>query len=402
MKNKTIFLIIPEMEMGGAQRSMANLSLELEKFYNVFLIVFNHTYEIPFKYGGTLLSLGIPGGRNLFLKVWNFIRRIKALRKFKIKHDPAVSISFLEGADFVNLLSKQQDKIIYSIRGSKINDETISGEIGKLRLKYLLPFFLRKADKIVVVNEGIKNELTTIFKTEIGKIHVIANFYDLSSIQKLAAEPLSDNYTGFFSEGKVLVMSGRLAIEKGQRYIINLLPELKKKLPGIKLLLLGHGPEFENLREICRINDLTYSTTPAQNIDVLFLIKEENIFKYLYHSDLYIMCSSSEGFPNGLCEAMVCGLPVISSDCPYGPGEILSSIKTWKEGGRGFDILLPVFQNCHSKSQIDLCIEKWQAIILKILKREDLSKSLILEEEKIMKNFSIDRVLYKWQNSIEN
>lgn len=393
MSNKTIFLIIPEMEMGGAQRSMANLSLELAKYYNVFLIVFNHTYEIPFKYGGTLLSLDIPGGRNIFLKFWNFLRRVNALRKFKIKYDPAVSISFLEGADFINSLSKQRDKIIYSIRGSKIKDETIRGKIGKVRLKYLLPFFFRKADKIVVVNEGIKYELTNIYKIEIEKIDVIPNFYNLSEINNLSQKSLKAEYEEFFNSNKILIMSGRLAVEKGQRYIISILSLLKKEIKNLKLVLLGYGPEFDNLTKICRDLNLLYSETPSHHVDVLIIKNEKNIFKYLIKSDIYIMCSSSEGFPNGLCEAMACGIPVVSSDCPYGPREILNS------GDEFYGILLPVLQNT-PKSEFKPKEQEWVDAIASLLFNESTRNEYKVRGVERIKDFTSSKAISKWQEII--
>ena len=94
MERKTVFLIIPEMEMGGAQRSMAKLSLELEKVYKVYLIVFNYTYEIPYEFGGQVLDLEVTGGNNVLSKGTQFLKRIIKLKALKKKMS-TISLSSL-------------------------------------------------------------------------------------------------------------------------------------------------------------------------------------------------------------------------------------------------------------------------------------------------------------------
>ena len=56
---------------------------------------------------------------------------------------------------------------------------------------------------------------------------------------------------------------------------------------------------------------------------VMLLGFKENPFSYLSRSDVFVLSSISEGFSNVLVEAMACGCPVVSTDCPTGPGEIL-------------------------------------------------------------------------------
>ena len=57
---------------------------------------------------------------------------------------------------------------------------------------------------------------------------------------------------------------------------------------------------------------------------ILFSGRQRNPYNYLKNSNCYVFPSLFEGFPNALVEAMICGLPVISSDCKSGPKEILS------------------------------------------------------------------------------
>lgn len=402
-KKKTVFLIIPELGMGGAQRSLAKLSIELANYYTIYLIVFNTSYEIPYAYGGNLISLDIPAGKSISEKVKLFYRRIQKLRFLKKKFNPIVSISFLEGADFVNTLSKQQEKIFVSIRGSKTHDETIIGIIGWFRLNLLIPVLYNKADYIITVNQGIKEEIIDRYKFKSHKIEVISNFYNIDEIQSQAQEPLGKDLYAFINENKIILMTGRYAKEKGQRYIIELLPEIKKNVKGVKLLLIGDGPEYPFLKKLCVKLKLNFADYPEiqNNADVLFLRKESNVFKFLAKADVYILCSSSEGFPNGIAEAMACGLPIISSDCPYGPKEILT-IDTFKMEANSMvkeevGLLLPVLQSCKSKVEFNLCVDRWIESVVRMLLDKEANDFFREKALNRISNFTSERAVKKWK-----
>jgi glycosyltransferase involved in cell wall biosynthesis len=402
LEGKNIFLIIPELSMGGAQRSMAKLSAELAKYYNVYLVVFNTNYKIPYPYGGSLISLSIPGGKHFLDKAFFFMRRIWQLRKLKQQYTPIASISFLEGADFINVLSKQQEKVIVSIRGSKLHDETISGIIGWLRTNLFIPFLYDKADYLVSVNNGIKKELISYFKFKTEKVRVIYNFYEINDIQKKAEEPFNDQFGSFLQGNKIILMSGRYAKEKGQKYIIKLMPELKKRLKRLKLVLVGDGPEFLSLKELCIEQQLVFADYPDQPVDtgtdVIFVRNEPNIFKFLAKAHLYILCSSSEGFPNGIAEAMACGIPVISSDCPYGPRELLGKTEIERED---FGLLLPVFQSCQTKEELMLCTSSWAKAICKLLSEDKINEIYRGRSVERISEFTVQKAVRQWKKIIE-
>src|SRR5436190_16201964 len=118
-----VLLIIPEMHTGGAQRSLSKLSIALATRYQVWLVIFNKGNNVAYPFGGELLSLDVEGGKNWFQKIKSFLQRIERLKQLKKKLRIDVSISFLEGADYVNVLSRQKEKVILSLRGSKLHDE---------------------------------------------------------------------------------------------------------------------------------------------------------------------------------------------------------------------------------------------------------------------------------------
>src|SRR5699024_8973667 len=143
----------------------------------------------------------------------------------------------------------------------------------------------------------------------------IYNFYDIEKILELSKEPLTVQDAKIF-ENPTIVTVGRLAEQKGQWHLIRALNKVKKEIPDVKLIILGEGELEDYLKKL--VND--YKLTE----NVHFLGFQKNPFKYITKSDMYVFPSLYEGFPNALAEGMVCGLPVISSDCESGPREILS------------------------------------------------------------------------------
>lgn len=400
MKPKKILLIIPEMCMGGAQRSISNLSLELAKKHSVWLVIFNKNDGIAYPYGGKLISLDVVPGAGMFQKLQAFAKRVVRLRKLKKELGIEVSISFLEGADYVNILSKSTDKVVLSIRGSKRYDERMIGPFFSLRNKFLIPRLYRRADTIVTVNLGIANELFVSYGLRKSRIVTIGNFYDVNEITRLSFEPKHENLKRLYQD-TVLIVTGRLAPEKGLKSLIHVFHGLKQKMNQIRLIMLGNGPSLHELVTTCKGLDLVVhqGSDFIDLPDVVLVTDEENVFKYLTGASLYLMNSSSEGFPNGLAEAMICRVPVVSSDCPYGPREILAP---------EFQFLQPVavpYHSCngmlmpmiHSENDIHVWIET----LCDILGKGELLKQFTVNARERITSYDRELIAPLWHRILE-
>lgn len=84
----------------------------------------------------------------------------------------------------------------------------------------------------------------------------------------------------------------------------------------MQLLIVGHGDKETQLRRL--IKDLGLES------NAILMGGQENPYKFMKHSDLYVLSSLTEGFPNAMVEAMSVGLPILAVDCKSGPREILS------------------------------------------------------------------------------
>jgi glycosyltransferase involved in cell wall biosynthesis len=324
----TVLLLIPNLGLGGAQRVFHDHSVELAKHYSVAEAVFNLDGGNLFPSENPVHSLEVPGGGSPLDKLRNFWQRIERLRVLKRKLCVGVCISHLEGADYVNLLSKGSEKVVLCIHGSKLHDQNIRGIVGWVRKKILMPQLYNRADRIVTVSRDINSELIEGFGVEPSKLLTINNFFEVDSISAKAQEPLSSAEQAIFVTAPVLITVGRLAVQKNQAPLLDVFAALLKLRP-VKLVFVGDGELREALTTRARQLGLrVYDVGNAQELtpeyDVYFLGLQQNPFKYVRASSVFVLPSSWEGFPMALGEAMSCAVPVVSADCPTGPREMLA------------------------------------------------------------------------------
>src|SRR5918993_2580899 len=173
-----ILLLIPNLGRGGAQQVFRDQLQFYSKHFMTIGCVFNWDDAFPEDRQLNIVSLDIPAGTTWLSKLVCFWKRVIAVRKIKKQHRIDVCISHLEGADYVNILSKVNDKTICWIHGSKIFDANIMGTIGAFRKKMFMPFAYNKADQIVSVSEGIRQELINDFSIPAHKTLTLYNGFD--------------------------------------------------------------------------------------------------------------------------------------------------------------------------------------------------------------------------------
>ncbi|WP_277476816.1 glycosyltransferase [Catalinimonas alkaloidigena] len=401
---RNILLVIPNLGFGGAQRDFSKLSIELAKKYCIYVCVFNKIGGVDFPLGGKLIDMSVSGGGSVFKKLLNFIKRVKKLKAIKQAYEIDATISYLEGANYVNVLSKSNDKIIISIRGSQQYDETIKGFLGWLRKNIFIKLLYSRADKLVALNYGISKELTDIYKINADKVNIIRNYFDLEEIRIKSKENLSGELANFF-DGFIICTAGRLAPEKGYFHLMNVVAEVRKVKANIKLLIIGDGPLkyqlFEYAKQLGLKPYAEWNERHPFSIDetqLLFTGYENNPFKFIAKSQLFTITSSSEGGPNILSEAMICNVPVISVDCPSGPREKLSkncerpSKSITKAECSDYGILMPVFEQNNRQP-----IQEWIRVISELVDNKDILSRYVKRANQMIARYDISLMSKAWE-----
>lgn len=386
---KNVAIIIYSLKGGGAERVASLLSNELSKRYNVFLILFDSNNMI-YLYGGKLIDINVKSHDSILMKVINVIRRCFKLRKIKKEYKINHSISLLESANIVNVLSSVNDKITVSIHSDI--DTRKQGILACLNR-----YIYSKTDNIVGVSKGIKTNLIKNYKTDRKKTRYIYNPIDIENIQKLAREGLKDN--GFDSNDFTIINMGRLTDAKGQWHLIRSLSYVKKEIKNIKLIILGEGELRTFLEELVSKLDL--------NDNVIFMGHKKNPFKYMRKSNLFVFTSLYEGFGNVIIEAMACDLPIISTDCRSGPREILAPETDWQYKTEGIEyakygVLVPVCDGIYYDYDNTLTREEklLAESIIELYQDKKLRNKYRDRGRERIRNFGIETIGKEWETII--
>jgi glycosyltransferase involved in cell wall biosynthesis len=409
MKKKTVLMVITNLNYGGAQRVFYQLSLELSKRYHVIEVVFNFEHGHAFKTGNPIYSLDVKGGGSLFRKVINFYLRYKRLADIKKETRADVCISHLEGADYVNISSRQQERVICCIHGSKISDKNIHGLSGWVRRKILIPYLYKKADALVAVSRGIKEEFLTQFGVRETNIHWLPNFFYPDHITELAKGKLPSPWDKLLYDNRITILTaGRLSHQKNLKGLVRLAAHIKRYL-AVKWVILGDGELFSGLVSYAKQLNLMVFTIKDDKVDLLngydmyFLGYSENPFLWISKADWFILTSDWEGFPMVIGESMACGTPVIATDCQTGPREFLSDtaypevpVQTCLVEPYG--ILIPLL----SENLPEDVLESMTAQLKYLLTDKALREKLAESSRQRIENFTPERIMPGWFTLIES
>lgn len=372
---------------GGAERVAANLATELNKSHNVILVVFdgrNATYDCD----ADVIDLKMPMQKKPIKKALWYLKAIKKVQIIKKKFSITHTISFLNEADFINVLT-HGGKSIVSVRSrrSTANKNAITFIKDKMVFK--------KADKIVALSKGVKEDLVSNYNVKPEMIKVIYNPCDADRIRVEASIKPEDEFLQLLG-GYDVVNAGRLVDEKGQWHLIRAFKRVVESIPGAKLFIFGIGPHEEYLKQLI-------SNQKLMN-NVYMMGFRNNPYSYMSKCTLYAFSSIREGFGNILLEAMACNLPVMASDCLYGPRELLdpnseysSRCKEFAVDGK-YGVLVPC---CDEKKYTMESLTKEELImadeiISLLMDKQKLGKLRIQSKERI-KDFTPGKIKKEWE-----
>lgn len=360
-----LLLISPMLHQGGFERVCITTARLLKPYYDVSIVIFDAA-DIAFDIRGLSIiniHLGVRNGK--LAKITNLMRRAARVKKLKQKMKPVIAYSFGPSANMVNALSKTSlTRVFLGLRGYQdVADDP------KMKL------YVRKADRIICCSKEIED----IVQEKYGYLQTatLYNPYDAEGIMELSKEEVTDLPWKMENEDRprILIGVGRDDPIKGFWHLIKAFYLVQKEIPQMRLIIMGDG-SFEQAKSL--VSELQLEQK------VYFPGVRKNPYKYLAVSEMFLLSSYTEGFPNVLVEAMLLGRPLISTDCRTGPAEILDHGK--------YGILVPDMGDTEDYSG-DTISEKetyFAQKIIEVLKDSERQKELSELERKRAGEFDYD------------
>jgi len=310
-----IFIFMPSLAGGGAERTIVNLANEFCLHGNtVHLALGKETNDSlrSSKYLNLVSKDVVLHRLDVPAKGKNILQLLISLRSLIKTVSPDLIFTTRLPSNLVVILAtlglKKEFKVV--IRESVYRSATIKRKLYKM----LIGSLYNKADKVISLSDGVRQDLINNFNVNQDTLEVIYNPIDLTYIESclINSEEVNSNEV----KGNRFIFIGRLDDQKSPIEAIEAFKQIKREIPNASLDVYGIGPHKSALLSYLEENKDLKGVSYHGFTDTPYLA-----FK---NADFFLMPSKYEGFGHVIVESLACGCLPIVYDCPHGPSEILT------------------------------------------------------------------------------
>jgi glycosyltransferase involved in cell wall biosynthesis len=318
---RRLAFLLPELKGGGAERVFIDLASYLTaQGHNVDLVVFSLRGEYADQDG--------TGVKTVDLQCRRAAMALPGLLAYLRENRPAVLFSTLDHVNLVAILARMVSPVKFRLAIRIANNLTASYRHPRTFRARFIPLLIRRfyrhADEILAVSAGVADDAARFCSIPRERIRAIHNPVLTPELVAKREAPWSPPFNA--TDGLPMVLGvGSLTAQKDFVTLIKAFALVRKQRPA-RLVILGEGHQRGNLM----------SAAAECGVEKDFYLPGfvDNPFVYMRHAAVFVLSSRWEGLPGVLIQALACGCPVVSTDCPSGPEEILA-------GGR-YGSLVPV------------------------------------------------------------
>lgn len=304
-----ILCFLADLGGGGAQRTLLNLASAMPADAAIVELAIGNAQGPARNWFDTRLRYHDLGGRRLAAIMPSLARLIRV-------RVPDAILSTMLDANVVALLAARLAGSKATVVLRETNSLRARSDIGMVR-KRLARFAYRRADLVVALSEGVRRELVEDFGLDARRTITIPNPVAVADIAEKVRKARTQPVSGNPDRKKRIVAIGRLHRQKGFDILIDAIAD---RVPGASLTILGEGSERAALAAQIHNRGLDDRVSMPGFV--------EDAAPWLAAADLFVLSSRWEGFGHVIVEAMAAGLPVVATDCPYGPADIIRDGET--------------------------------------------------------------------------
>ncbi len=312
-----ITFLIPSLHGGGIEIMLRDLINNFaENNYDIDLIIIYPSKNIFLNKKINLIQLNKKRIIFSIFDIYKYMLSSETKIIFSFFHTTSALLKFLRN------FSLKKPKLLFQFTNNlSYQNSNIKSNKNKFNFidKICNFYILNGKNKNTIyqsVSQGIANDLKNNWKFN-KKINVIYNPININNIEKTILKKLHQNKIKEIKD-KYIIAIGRLTYQKNFDLLIYVFSKIYKEL-NIKLVILGEGEDRKKLETLVKKLNLTK--------EIIFLGYINAPYYILSKAELMILCSRYEGFGIVLAESLACNTNIISSDCNYGPSEILENGK---------------------------------------------------------------------------
>ena len=307
-----IAIYLPSLRGGGAERAMVVLANGfVGRGYVVDLVLVRKVGPYIPEVSCEVRIVDLGAGR-VALSLPSLVDYLRKVRPF-------VMLSVLNHANVIAVVAKALARVPTRLVVSERNQVSLTlSQARSLRQKFvllLMRWAYQKADGIVAVSGGVADDLAAKVRLSRNRISVIYNPVVTPALKAMASAQINHPWGGR-DQSPLILAAGRLTAQKDYPTLLRAFAKVRANRE-CRLIILGEGERRESLEALTAQLDISGS--------VLLPGLADNPFAWMSRASLFVLSSAWEGLPNVLIQAMACGTPVVSTDCPSGPMEILEN-----------------------------------------------------------------------------
>lgn len=310
VRGRHVAIVVTSLEAGGAQRvalNLANAFQEAGVRTDLVLVseVAERAYQPP------------PGIRVVALRRTRARQAVRALRDYirRERPDAILAVAFQNNllAALASRWLRPRPRLILSVHSTLSRAFAGHSPLRRHSLRLATRWLYRGADHVVAVSAGAARDLAQGIGVDPARIGIVYNPVVSPEVEEGMREVPAHPWAADRSIPLIITV-GRLTAAKDCPTLLRAFAEVRRRREA-RLVVVGEGELRTELEDLARALGVSDS--------VAFAGFQANPWSWMRAADLFVLSSSWEGFGNVLVEAMATGTPVVSTDCPHGPREIL-------------------------------------------------------------------------------